>query len=200
MFGGLITSIGVVNIADGGGLSVCCPGGFLDNVVVGGSIAVDGVCLTAAAIDGDTFRADLSAETMHRCAGWQSGQRAHLEKPLCMGEDIGGHFVSGHIDGVAVVISRRADDTGAVIFRIKPPASIRQMIAEKGSIALSGVSLTIGAVEDNNGECIFAVHVIPHTLQATTIGEWQPGQKINAEADLLARYCTRITRITASSH
>lgn len=193
MFGGLIKSLGVVEVdGGGGGLSLCCPGGFLSDIVVGGSIAVDGVCLTAMHIKGDTFRADLSAETLQKCAPWQSGQKTHLEKPLRMGEEIGGHFVSGHIDGVAMVISKQSDNTGAIIFRIQAPANTAPMITTKGSIALAGVSLTIGEVIDTQkGECFFDVHIIPHTLKATTINEWQAGQKINIEVDMLARYCAR---------
>lgn len=197
MFGGLIKSLGVVGIADGGALSVCCPSRFLSDVAVGGSIAVDGVCLTATAINGDTFHADLSAETLQKCAPWQSGQKTHLEKPLRMGDEIGGHFVSGHIDGIAVVISKQPDNTGATTFRIQAPTTIAPMITPKGSIALSGVSLTIGEVIDNKkGECLFDIHIIPHTLQATTINQWTPGQKINIEADILARYCTRHHQLT----
>ncbi|MGI9337408.1 MAG: riboflavin synthase [Gammaproteobacteria bacterium] len=201
MFGGLITALGIAEVADGGGLSVCCPGGFLDDVANGASIAVDGVCLTATKIKGDSFRADLSAETIRRCAPWQSGQKVHLEKPLRMGDEIGGHFVSGHIDGIAIVISQKTENTGAATFHIAAPKTAAPMIAEKGSVALAGVSLTIGEVFDNkggevldgkDGKCIFAVHIIPHTLQATTLGKWQTGQKVNIEADILARYCARL--------
>ena len=194
MFGGLITSLGVVEVADGGKFSVRCPGGFLDSAIAGASVAVDGVCLTATAIenDGELFCADLSAETILRCAPWQSGQKVHLEKPLCIGDEVGGHFVSGHIDGVATITLAQADNTGGAILQITPPKKLAMLIAEKGSVALAGVSLTIGEVWDNaNGECVFAVHIVPHTLQATTIKEWQKGDKVNMEADMLARYCAR---------
>ena len=188
MFTGLISAVGVAERAGDGSLFVRCPQGFLQGAAIGASIAVDGVCLTATQLTNDAFTADLSPETIQRCAPWQSGQKVNLERPLRAGDEIGGHFVAGHIDGVAEVTDAKEDGNNGMTLHIKPPPKLSPLITEKGSVALSGVSLTIGEVGAHG---TFAAHIIPHTIQSTTIAEWRKGRLINIEADTLARYAVR---------
>lgn len=161
----------------------------LADVGLGDSIAVNGVCLTVVALPGDGFVADVSSETLSRTTlgALQAGDRINLEKALTPSTRLGGHLVSGHVDGVGKVVSRRAD-ARSVFFCIQAPAPLAKYIAEKGSICCDGVSLTVNAVDG----ALFDLNIVPHTLAQTVLTGWQPGVTINLEVDLIARYLERL--------
>jgi riboflavin synthase len=156
---------------------------------VGDSIAVSGVCLTAVSLREQSFRADVSGETLVRTTlgALIPGARVNLEKAVTPGTLLGGHLVSGHVDGVGEVTARRSAGR-SVMFRIAPPAGLARYIAEKGSICADGVSLTVNEVD----ELQFGVNIVPHTLANTTSGEWQVGNRVNLEVDIIARYVERL--------
>ncbi len=156
---------------------------------VGASIAVDGACLTVVARRAGRFEADLGPETLAKTTlgSRRAGDRVHLERPLRLGDALGGHMVAGHVDGVGRVTSaRRRGDT--LRLRIAAPSDIVRLIAPKGSITVDGVSLTVNGVERN----VFSVLLIPHTLAVTCLGERRSGDRVNIEADLLARHIDRL--------
>jgi riboflavin synthase len=161
----------------------------LSDVRVGDSICVNGVCLTATELSVDGFWCDVSGETLARTtlAELRAGSAVNLEKSLLPTTRMGGHLVSGHVDGVAHV-AERGDDGRSVRFRIRVPANLAKYVAEKGSVCLDGVSLTVNSVHD--GE--FDVNIVPHTQQETTLGFLQVGQRVNVEVDLIARYVERL--------
>jgi riboflavin synthase len=159
----------------------------------GASIACNGVCLTAVAAgveNGRTwFAADAAAETLAvtTAARWKRGTRLNLERSLKIGDELGGHLVAGHVDGVAELAGR--DDLGDMMrLTLRAPSPLARFIAVKGSVALDGVSLTVNAVDGDR----FSVLIIPHTLSVTTLGNWRPGEAINLEVDLMARYAARL--------
>jgi riboflavin synthase len=156
---------------------------------LGESIAVGGVCLTAVAFTDEGFVADVSGETLActTIGGWAAGERVNLERALALGERLGGHIVSGHVDGVGEVVARRAD-ARSQRFTLRAPAALARYIAAKGSITLDGVSLTVNAVEGPQ----FEVNIVPHTLAHTSLDAWQPGRQVNIEVDVLARYLERL--------
>lgn len=161
----------------------------LSDVRLGDSIAVNGVCLTAAALDTGGFQADLSAETLRRTtfSALESGCPLNLEKSVTPATRLGGHLVSGHVDGTATVLTREADGQSLRLsFRV--PAELAKYIAEKGSICIDGVSLTVNAVNDT----VFEVNLVPHTLQETTLGTLNVGDNVNIEVDMIARYLERL--------
>jgi riboflavin synthase len=157
-------------------------------------IACSGVCLTVTGVEvganGKTLTGfDLAPETLKvtTAAGWQEGKRLNLERALRMGDELGGHLVAGHVDGIAEVANR--EDMGeAVRFTLEAPPELAKFIAPKGSITLDGVSLTVNEVS----RAQFSVTIIPHTLEQTTLGDWQPGGRVNLEVDLMARYAARL--------
>jgi riboflavin synthase len=161
----------------------------LGDVRLGDSIAVNGVCLTAVMLPGDGFWADVSGETLARTsfAGLRVGSAVNLEKALTPSSRLGGHIVSGHVDGVGDVISR-AGDGRSIRFRIKAPDELAKYIAEKGSICVDGISLTVNSVRGAE----FELNIVPHTLQETTMGEFQPGRRVNLEVDIIARHLERL--------
>ena len=161
----------------------------LARVAPGDSIAVAGVCLTALALDARAFSADVSRETLAltTIGDWRVGRRVNLEPALRAGDALGGHLVSGHVDGVAEV-STRADDARSQRFRIRVPLPLARYIARKGSVALDGVSLTVNAVEQQE----FEVNLVPHTLAATTLAGLGVGDRVNLEVDQIARYTERL--------
>jgi len=160
----------------------------LGPLALGESVAVNGACLTVAALGAGGFEADVSAETVARTTlgGLSGGDRVNLERALAVGDRLGGHFVSGHVDGVAVVAaaSREGETTRAVV---ELPEGLLRFVAEKGSIAVDGVSLTVNRVEKRRIELL----LIPHTLSATTLGSLSAGQRLNVEVDLVARHVVR---------
>jgi riboflavin synthase len=191
MFTGIVAAVGKVTAAvpAAGGLRlvVDAAGLGLKDVAVGDSIAVDGICLTVAARSARNFEADVSRETLACTAGFARGGRVNLEKALRATDRLGGHLVSGHVDGVGIVTRmQRAGANRVVAFRA--PAQFAKYIARKGSVTLNGVSLTVNAV---NG-VKFTVNLIPHTLAETNLGELGVGRRVNIEVDMLARYVERL--------
>lgn len=191
MFTGIIQAVGEVGralpAAQGVRLSIRCPDLELADVRVGDSIAVDGVCLTAVALAPGEFSVDVSRETLDCTAGFAEGARVNLEKALRFSDRLGGHLVSGHVDGVGEVI--RFDPAGeSMLLAVRAPDVLARYLARKGSIAVNGVSLTVNDVE--GGE--FRINLIPHTLAVTNLGALAPGAKVNLEADIIARYCARL--------
>lgn len=193
MFTGIIQSVGQISQmqARAGDKRVTIASGDLDmsSVALGDSIAVSGVCLTVIAFDQNSFSADLSTETLARTAlaSIQPGTRVNLEKALTLQTPLGGHLVSGHVDGVGEVVARQ-DSGRAIQFEVQAPDALARYIAEKGSICVDGISLTVNAV---NG-ARFALTIVPHTLTQTTMDEFEPGRKVNLEVDIVARYLERL--------
>ncbi|WP_299309061.1 riboflavin synthase [uncultured Croceicoccus sp.] len=201
MFTGITTAIGTVArvLRDGGDtrLTVACPFDPSD-IAIGASIACSGVCLTVVdrgGAPGDAwFALDVSDETISRTAPgqWREGARLNLEQALKLGDELGGHIVTGHVDAVGTVAVRE-ERAGSIHFEIDAPRDIAAYIAGKGSITVDGVSLTVNAVEDlPNGVARFALNIIPHTAEVTTLGARQPGDGVNLEIDVLARYLRRM--------
>jgi riboflavin synthase len=164
-----------------------------DSIDIGASIACSGICLTVVdrglAGNRTFFAADTAAETLRAttAASWRRGTKLNLERSLRMGDELGGHLVSGHVDGVAELVARD-DFLDSAALSLRAPADLARFIAPKGSVALDGVSLTVNEV---NGDT-FLVLIIPHTLKVTTLGSLQPGAKLNLEIDLMARYAARL--------
>ncbi|MDP5308077.1 riboflavin synthase [Paracoccus spongiarum] len=198
MFTGIITDIGTVRAVEMRGdmrARIGC-GYDMAGVEIGASIACDGVCLTVVAKGGDWFDVDISAETLARtsigAAGWAVGRRINLERALRVGDELGGHIVSGHVDGVArITAARHEGDSLRLTF--EAPAALARFIAPKGSVALNGTSLTVNEVSGNS----FGVNLIPHTRQVTTWGAAQAGDAVNLEIDTLARYVARLAEAGA---
>ena len=193
MFTGIIQSIGkLVGTEPCGGdvrLSLDC--GPLDtgDVKLGDSIAVNGVCLTVVALNAGGFAADVSIETLGTTTlgALRPGSRVNLEKALTLSAPLGGHLVSGHVDGVGRLLVR-SDVGRSVRFRIEAPSELARYIAPKGSICVDGTSLTVNAVDGSR----FELNIVPHTLQETIIGDYREGQPVNLEVDLIARYLERL--------
>ncbi|GIX14233.1 MAG: riboflavin synthase subunit alpha [Paracoccaceae bacterium] len=200
MFTGIVTDIGTVAAVEPRGDTrfVITTGIDVRRIDIGASIACDGVCLTVVERDGDGgggwFAADASAETLARTTlgDWRPGRRINLERPLRVGDELGGHIVSGHVDGVAEVVSVTPEGESLRV-RIRAPRALARFIAEKGSVALNGTSLTVNEVDGAE----FGVNVIPHTRAVTTWGDIAAGARVNIEVDLLARYVARLAE-TAS--
>jgi riboflavin synthase len=191
MFSGIVAAVGTIESAraagDGLRLRVRSPGFGLADVAIGDSVAIQGICHTVVAKDADSFEVDSSNATREVTAGLDPGRDVNLEKSLRLADRLGGHLVSGHVDGVGTVAT--FEDLGAsALLRIDAPTALARYIARKGSICVDGVSLTVNAVE---GEC-FEVNVIPHTLAATTLGRLAAGARVNLEIDMLARYVERL--------
>lgn len=193
MFTGIIEAVGTIRAMDarGGDMRLHIATGKLDlsDVKLGDSIATNGVCLTAVALPGDGFVADVSTETLTRSTlkGLKVGALVNLEKALQPQSRLGGHIVSGHVDGMGEVVSRTSS-ARAVLFRVKAPDELAKYIAEKGSITTDGISLTVNAVHGAE----FDLTIVPHTVQETNIATWQPGTKMNLEVDVIARYLERL--------
>lgn len=196
MFTGIIQSTGEIVYCDAsrgeaGDLSLGIRVGkaFNHSLEIGASICVNGVCLTVVARDGDRFRADVSRETLARTAlgHCAAGARVNLETAVTPTTALGGHLVSGHVDGVGSVLSRE-EDHRSVRFTIRAPEALARYLAPKGSIAVDGVSLTINEVKDAD----FNVNIVPHTLAVTIMSDYQPGHRVNLEVDMVARYLERL--------
>lgn len=193
MFTGLIQAVGTVAAVErrGGDCRFRLRTGKLDlaDVALGDSIAVNGVCLTAVTLPGDGFVADVSGETLARTTLSQLavGSRVNLEKALTPTTRLGGHLVSGHVDGIGRIVSR-TPDARSVRFVVEAPAALAKYIAEKGSICCDGVSLTVNGVDGAR----FDLNIVPHTIAETNIDDWQPGVTLNLEVDIIARYLERL--------
>jgi riboflavin synthase len=159
------------------------------DVSMGASIACNGCCLTVMDKGPDWFAVDVSGETLSKTTlgAWSVGTRVNLERALKAGDELGGHMVSGHVDGVAEVVSMR-DDGGSKRYTLRPPATLAKFVAAKGSVALDGVSLTVNEVD----AATFGVNIIPHTQGQTTFGALKPGDRLNMEIDVIARYVARL--------
>ena len=196
MFTGIITDIGTVRSAEQrGDLRLTIATSYDPaNIDLGASIACSGVCLTVVDKGEDWFAVDVSAETVSRSASghWRDGARLNLERALRLGDELGGHLVTGHVDGVGEVIGT-CSDGDSVRVGIRAPEAIARYIAEKGSVTLDGVSLTVNQVSDGaDGSIDFSVNIIPHTAAHSTLGDLRAGDQINVEIDLLARYIDRM--------
>ena len=196
MFTGLVTAIGTVAdvtpIGDGhdARLTIITPPGWLDGAAEGASIACSGCCLTALDIGPDRFAVDASAETLSLTSlgQWRPGRRINLERSLRLGDELGGHLVSGHVDGLGALRAVRTEE-GSLRLSFTAPRDLLPLIARKGSIAVDGVSLTV----NDAGRDGFAVNIIPHTAAVTTLGALEPGDCVHLEIDMLARYVARLS-------
>lgn len=191
MFTGIVAAVGRIRDAQPGSQGVRmvieADALGLDDVALGDSIAVNGVCLTVTALDAKTFAVDVSPETIACTVGFEPGAAVNLEKALRLSDRLGGHLVSGHVDGTGVV--ERFDPVGDNrLLAIRVPKDLSRYVAQKGSITVNGVSLTVNAIEAE----VFRVNLIPHTLGATNLQHLHIGAKVNLEVDLLARYIERI--------
>jgi riboflavin synthase len=196
MFTGIVTDVGTVRKAEQrGDLRVEIATGYdLSTVDLGASISCSGVCLTVVDKGDDWFAVDVSAETISKTASdhWREGARLNLERSLRLGDELGGHIVTGHVDTVATVVGTSPEGDSLRI-DVRVPRALGPMIAQKGSIALDGVSLTVNEVrEAEDGTTHFAINVIPHTAQETTLGSVARSQQLNVEVDVLARYIDRM--------
>lgn len=193
MFTGIVEATGTLAAIERKGASsvirIHCPALDLSDVALGDSIATNGVCLTVTALGKDYYCADVSIETLNRTgfADYQSGQAVNLEKALLPTTRLGGHLVSGHVDGVGR-ISKKAKVGFAIELWIDAPAELSRYIAEKGSITVDGISLTVNAVAG----AAFKLTLVPHTLNNTTLNDWQVGRSVNLEVDIIARYLERL--------
>ncbi|WP_205479904.1 riboflavin synthase [Sphingomonas arenae] len=195
MFTGIITDIGTVRSAEQRGdlrLTIAC-GYDLATVDLGASIACSGVCLTVVDKGEDWFAVDVSGETLSRTAAgqWQEGARLNLERALRVGDELGGHIVTGHVDGIGEVVGT-CEDGASTRIGIRVARELGPALAPKGSVTLDGVSLTVNDVRDHEGETHFSVNIIPHTAQHTTLGDLVGGRQLNVEIDVLARYLERM--------
>jgi riboflavin synthase len=191
MFTGIISDIGHVRaVLPGGDTGFTIATGLdLSSLAIGGSIACSGICLSATDKGKDWFSVRVSAETRARStsAGWKAGTKVNLERSLRLGDELGGHMVMGHVDAVATVLARRPEGD-SVRLTLEVPRPLEQSIASKGSVSLDGVSLTVNEVEGRR----FGVYLIPVTLAQTTLGQLQPGDMVNLELDVIARYVARL--------
>ena len=193
MFTGIVQGVATVRAIEprGGDVTLVfdTAGISLADIELGGSIAVSGVCLTATRFDAASFAADVSRETLSltTLGSWVVGSRVNLEKALLAGQALGGHYVTGHVDGVGELVSRH-DDARSVRMEFRVPPELARYVARKGSICIDGVSLTVnGARRDR-----FDVNLVPHTLEVTTLGGLQAGSRVNLEVDIIARYVERM--------
>lgn len=201
MFTGIVTDIGIIRSADQRGdlrLTIGC-GYDMAGVAIGASIACSGCCLTVVEKDADWFAVDASAETLSKTADgmWAEGRRLNLERALKIGDELGGHIVTGHVDGVGRIVSI-VEDGGSHRVTVSVPAALAPFIAAKGSVAVDGVSLTVNAVTDQpDGTTHFTLNIIPHTWDVTTFADLKAGQAVNIEIDTLARYLQRMQAVMA---
>jgi len=194
MFTGIVSAVGeitaVTPIGDGRDmrLAIATPPGWLEGVALGASICCSGCCLTVIRFDAAGFEVEASAETLSKTTlgGWTPGRRINLERSLRLGEELGGHLVSGHVDGVGRVVSATPEN-GSTRWVFAMPADLAPFIAQKGSVAVDGVSLTVNAATRET----FGVNLIPHTTEVTALGALRPGDAVNLEIDMLARYVAR---------
>ena len=184
MFSGIVVEVGTVEAVEPGRLRIRGPRA-LERTVTGGSVAVNGVCLTATEVEDGVFVADVMPETLRRTslAGLGPGSPVNLEPALGFGEEVGGHLVQGHVDATGEVVATR-DEGNARWVSIRLPADLVQYCVPRGSVAIDGTSLTIAAVEGD----VVSVSLVPHTLESTIASGYAPGSSVNVEADILARY------------
>ena len=195
MFTGIVQGVATVRAVEprGGDVTLVfdTAGISLADIELGGSIAVSGVCLTATRFDAASFAADVSRETLSltTLGSWVVVSRVNLEKALLAGQALGGHYVTGHVDGVGELVSRH-DDARSVRMEFRVPPELARYVARKGSICIDGVSLTVNGARGDR----FDVNLVPHTLEVTTLGGLQAGSRVNLEVDIIARYVERMMR------
>lgn len=193
MFTGIVQGVASVRAIEprGGDVTLVfdTAGISLADIELGGSIAVSGVCLTATRFDAASFAADVSRETLSltTLGSWVVGSRVNLEKALLAGQALGGHYVTGHVDGVGDLVARH-DDARSVRMEFRVPPGLARYVARKGSICIDGVSLTVNGARGDR----FDVNLVPHTLEVTTLGSLQAGSRVNLEVDIIARYVERM--------
>jgi len=194
MFTGIVQAVGTVRaiLPRDGDVTIEFDTGelLLEDVELGGSIAVNGVCLTVIRRARLDFAADVSRETLSltTLGHWRAGTRVNLEKALLAGQALGGHYVTGHVDGVGEVVGRQ-DDARSVRMEFRVPRELARYVARKGSICIDGVSLTVNGADGDR----FDVNLVPHTLEVTTLGTLAAGSTVNLEVDIIARYVERMT-------
>jgi riboflavin synthase len=204
MFTGIITGLGRITQVEALGsdashgkvLTIQTPSGYLDDVQLGDSITLNGACMTVTTLDvpSSRFNVDVSAESLDKTSGLAEVGRVNLEKAMRPIDRLGGHMVSGHVDGIGTV-SHFTQVGESWELRIQTPADLAKFIAYKGSITVNGVSLTVNRVIDGPGGCELSINLIPHTLENTTLGELRVGQRVNLEIDLIARYVERMLTV-----
>ena len=199
MFTGIITAVGKIKSAtpqgDGLHLEIEVPANYLADVALGDSIAIQGACMTATKIEGNIFSLDISRESLNKTVGLDAVGPVNLEKAMRLNDRLGGHLVSGHVDGAGKVAHFAAvanDAYGSWLLKIEAPKELAAFLAYKGSIVVNGVSLTVNKTEDLANTCIIDINIIPHTLQNTTLGNLKQGDGVNLEVDLIARYVARM--------
>ena len=206
MFTGIVAAVGrieaVESLGADAGLRLTVDAGALDlsDVAIGDSIAIQGACMTAIVIEGSRFKVEVSRESLDKTTGLGAPGEVNLEKALRLADRLGGHLVSGHVDGLGEVVhfapvgeSWRLD--------IRVPAQISKYLAYKGSVTINGTSLTVNSVKDlPEGPCVISINLIPHTIQATTLKNLKPGAHVNLEIDLIARYVERMLADSTRSH
>ena len=195
MFTGIVSDIGTITSVEERGdrrITVRC-GGAIEDVALGASIACSGVCLTVVDKGADWFAADVSGESVSRTAAglWESNRQLNLERALRVGDELGGHIVTGHVDGIGTVVGISPDGASHRV-EIAVPAEIAPFVAPKGSVTVDGVSLTVNTVSDEASGTRFSVNIIPHSWSVTTLGALVEGQQVNIEIDVLARYLKRM--------
>ena len=204
MFTGIVAAVGNItsiaplgNNADAGvRLSIDAGGLSMADVALGDSIALNGACMTVVSKTDSGFTVDVSRESLNRTAGLDAPGEVNLEKALTLAERLGGHLVSGHVDGLGVV--RKFAPVGeSMELVVEAPKDLAKYLAYKGSIVVNGVSLTVNRVTDSETGCEFSINLIPHTVQVTTLKHLKPGMKINLEIDLIARYVERMLSLKA---
>jgi riboflavin synthase len=197
MFTGIIQSVGTIShlTQKGGDLELCVQAPRLDvsKVAIGDSIACSGCCLTVTKLNGQSFFADVSRETLAvtTLQSWRVGSEINLETALRAGDPLGGHYVSGHVDAVGKVVALH-DDGRSLRVDFDIPIALGRYVARKGSICVDGVSLTINGVDDKGGATRFDVNLIPHTREQTSLRNYQVGTQVNVEIDMIARYLERM--------
>jgi riboflavin synthase len=200
MFTGIVTGMGevvaITPIGEGRDmrLRIATPAGWLEGAALGASICCSGCCLTAIAFDGDSFEVEASAETLAKTTlgGWRIGRRVNLERSLKLGDEMGGHVVSGHVDGVGTVLAATPEN-GSTRWTFGLPARLAPFVAQKGSVAVDGCSLTVNEVAGEN----FGVNIIPHTAEVTGFGSLRVGDAVNIEIDMFSRYVARLLEFRA---
>ena len=201
MFTGIISALGQIQAitpqGDGLQLRISTPPNYLDDVIVGDSIAIQGACMTVTQVDQAGFMVDISRESLNKTVGLSTLGPVNLEKALRLSDRLGGHLVSGHVDGFGEVkhFAEVSSKDTSWLLRIAAPTELAQFLAYKGSIVVNGVSLTVNLVNDviaEQAKCIIDINIIPHTLQNTTLAALKVGDQVNLEVDLIARYVARI--------
>jgi riboflavin synthase len=201
MFTGIVTAIGTIRSVERRGdlrMVIGCDYS-MESVAIGASIACSGCCLTVVEMGADWFAVDASAETLSKTAPgmWDTGRRLNLERALKVGDELGGHIVTGHVDGVGV-IEAVEEIGGSHHVAVRVDRALAPFIAAKGSVAVDGVSLTVNAVADDMNGCVFHLNIIPHTWDVTTFAALAVGQSVNIEIDTLARYLQRMQAVMAA--